>query len=181
MRAFFVTVWLSLAISTLARADHVPEWIVVDGAPESVLAGITPGTTGLDEVCRVFGEPARRVEDPRFPGEADYIWNQGGAEVRVSTMFDADTTAPRNEVVMCVQVSGTSSDARLRTSKGARLGATLPQLIRTYGKRYTTNYLDQVSKESLTVTFTFRTEAWLDAGFRDEGTVCSLRLCASAE
>jgi len=132
-----------LAISLIgfaftSLADHLPDHLQARGRPETTLARINLRHASIRKIMRLYGQPSElKKHQPSLPnsaGSVDYYWRKSGLNLHVETFFSDDQ--PKWESVVFVGVGGGTARKTGRTGAGLRLGDTLADLRRVYGRRY---------------------------------------------
>jgi hypothetical protein len=127
--------FFGLLIQLATRADHLPKSKTAGGRPESRLGPVRLDRTRVDELIHVFGKPReqKKISDDTngTRGERVYSWDVRGAKLEARTWFQPKGESP----IDSVEVSGQSS-VEFATGRGLKLGGTVSEISRLYGRRY---------------------------------------------
>lgn len=133
---FVTALILSLiGFGAAARADHLPEHLQNSGNPERRIGGINLESFKLTDVVKLYGQPTRvkawESDDPKFANSYDYYWIKRDVTLKVVIQRVSNF-----EYISLVEVEGAPTQKRIgRTGAGLRLGNTLADLVRIYGRR----------------------------------------------
>jgi hypothetical protein len=177
--AIAILLWAARPILQPLSFAHTPEWLVSRSTPETLLMGINVADDSVGDVIR-FGKPSKVEQDPQYPNERSYTWDNGDLTLLVSTMFEDGTSQPTGEHVYSVFVRGNASIPAARTGASIRLGDSFGKLISKYGSRYQTGHRADMG-DGLTVLFVFSDDTELAAALNEDGKITALQLTASAE
>lgn len=111
----------------MVLADHLPDNLIAQGKRESQLCAIEVNRTRVDELMKSFGKPAVYKKYPKTKDQAEIAWDKHGTWIR--TYINVE------QIAYAVAVSGTPNEMAI-TGQGLRLGQTMDDAIRIYGKRY---------------------------------------------
>jgi hypothetical protein len=117
---------LVLVIGSSASADHLPDSLLSDGRPEKVLAHFSLDSTKLASVIRTLGQPTRIEHE-------NYFWVNDSWTLQLVVYFPNSA----NEYLSMIRVEGSNVPPLFRTTgRGLRLGDSITDLVRIYGKKY---------------------------------------------
>ena len=133
------------AFASSARADHLADKLAASGRPETKLAGIhLTDHTKLAEVIRLYGKPTRikswASTEPQFWGSYEYDWKRAGINLHIVVECPFKVI-PENGVVTLIETNAGTSRKIARTGRGLRIGQSLRDLQRLYGRRYHLRYI----------------------------------------
>lgn len=121
-----------------ARADHLPEALQARGKPETTLAGINLKGATLADIIRHYGQPTKvkawEQDNPNIANSYDYYWVRSGLSLHV--VIQRSRESPNWEYVSLLEVGAGTSRKTGKTGKALRLGDTLKDLKRIYGRRF---------------------------------------------
>lgn len=119
--------------ATHSLADHLPDSKLAQGESESLLCGVKPAFTAMNDILSKLGEP--RSIEPRKEDKVNvtYQWSRGPLLIQVNTYQYGDYL---NRNPVSVEVEGSDPDGFCRTGRGLKLEDSLADLQRLYGERY---------------------------------------------
>jgi hypothetical protein len=132
-----------LLLTSICRADHLPRELQARGNPEKRLAGIYLERSRLADVVRLYGKPSR-VEKQSSTADFDmydYYSNKPRATLHLVIVRGARI----GEYISSIEVEGSVGSGMMsRTGAGLRLGSSLTDLRRIYGRRFRERKLPEV-------------------------------------
>src|SRR5580698_6962733 len=139
-KASLLMLFLSFASAVLA--DDLPDRLRAKGNADTTLAGIDVYKSTIKELIAKLGQPTR-VMDVRdrdlVAGGRDYEWEKEGLKLVCGTWNDKG----EDSVAYSVEVWGTGSGNKIGiTGRGLKLGATLEDIHRIYGRQMQLNRLE---------------------------------------
>ena len=156
-----------LFLGGMVRADHLPDSLLAGGRPENVLAGIDLEHTTLAQVVSKWGQPTTVQEE-------DYYWDKGTFKLHLII----ESTKEQGEYIAAIEIEGNKfPDSLGRTGRGLRLGDSLRDLIRIYGKKFQRHRVPLYDVDEVSIQWR-REEITLDAQFDSRGKIKILTLLA---
>src|SRR5207245_7009408 len=127
-----------ITFPSIGRADHLPDNLQAPGRPETTLARINLKDASITKIVKLYGKPTKEKRaEPSLPnssGSIDYYWRRRGLNLHVQIEFA--TQQPEWKPVVLVEVGIGTSRRVSKTGAGLRLGDTLSDLRRVYGRRF---------------------------------------------
>ena len=118
---------IALLFVSSAPADHLPENLLARGKPEKILAGIHLARTKLSDIIKTHGEPSK-IEDE------DYYWEKDGWTLHLNYYR---SEAMKGGYINLIEIEGANVPRQIAaTGRGLRLGDTIPDIRRIYGKKF---------------------------------------------
>jgi hypothetical protein len=135
-------VWILTIIlagsASIGIADELPDELLARGRPETVLAGIDLKHTTIEKIVKRFGKPtAEKRWEPAMPnsvGQIDYYWHKKGLDLHVGIQYS--NKEPDWKPVDRVEIGPGTSRQLGKTGAGLKLGDSLSDLRRLYGRRF---------------------------------------------
>ena len=136
MRRMAMTLVMFMCLASIAFGDHLPATLQASGVPEGQLGPVRLEYTSKNDLVKIYGPP---LEDKTFPddhdksrGERSYIWKVDGQKFGVGTWF-----RPQGEsAIDSAQVWKGQGENALMTGRGLKVGNSLSDVRRIYGKRF---------------------------------------------
>jgi len=157
---------------------------MASGAPEHSVASIDVSQARIDAVMRRRGPPERHTNytDPRYPagsGQGEYVWELGGLDLQVTTLFYTGGDGKRVESITGVTVflARAQAHARFGTGRGVQVGDTAKTVRKLYGRRYAREDTDSYPR----MKYCFSDDTRLHFRFDARGRVDEIMLERSVE
>jgi hypothetical protein len=173
---------LCLIVSVpVSLADHLSPELQARGTPETRLAGVQLGRGRVAGVIRKYGKPTKVIHHPPPPGlkavdAYEYFWTRPGMKLRL--LADDRSGIKGGEYISLVEVEGSRAfGAYGRTGKGLKLGDSLADLRRIYGRKYLESKKPELKFHDVMIQWR-REEFSLIAEFDDKGRIKKLFLYA---
>lgn len=147
----------------IVLADHLPETLLAQGRPETVLCGIDVIRSRTPELLEKFGKPISYDKYPKTEEAAEISWDKEGSKIHVTINAD--------DIAYAVRVTGARS-AIAKTGRGLELGQTMEDLKSVYG--------DKFVKRGNIITLQWRDGTEMRVAL-DKGRIVSLMLIAPVE
>ena len=162
----------------LIRADHLPEGEVARGKADTVLSGVDVYKSTARQVTAKLGTPTKVADVPSsrdVAGGRDYEWQRDDARLQLWTWNDKDDES----VPYSAEVWGTKPAGGIGiTGRGLKLGATLADVRRLYGARFSKTRHDD---GTLQVIVQWQDETTLYLYFDRRGHIDHMHLLAQIE
>lgn len=130
----------AISLATNCFADHLPPELQARGKPEKRLAGILLDHDRISDVIKLYGKPSR-MEKQAEPPDAnwvdtyDYYWTK--PDIKLHLVVERGKEIKGGEQIALIEVEGSRATGIIgRTGSGLKLGDSLADLRRIYGKRF---------------------------------------------
>lgn len=162
----YLVISLSLLFAGPVLADHLPDNKLASGKGDTVLCGFDPRFTPMKDILSKLGKPDRIDPWPEDKLNFTYQWSRGPLTIEVNTYhFYADYL---NRPPVWIEVSGSDPEGFCKTGRGLKLGDSLADVRRLYGKRYG---VTRTSKGEQSITIQWEDEATIFVDLTKDGHV----------
>jgi hypothetical protein len=167
--------WLAPAA---ALADHLPESKIARGKSDAILSGVDVNNSTIRQVIAKLGQPTKVTDVPstaNVAGGRDYEWQRGNVKLQLGTWNDKGDES----IAYSAEVWGTKSEGKVgQTGRGLKLGATMADVRRIYGPRFSKSKRDD---GTLQVIIQWKDDTTLYLYFDKTGHVYHMHLLAATE
>ena|SRR5579862_6598587 len=117
-----------ILFASVCSADHLPPELQARGTPEKKLAGINLEHTRMSTIVKMYGKPTEVKDD-------DYYWIK--SRLRLHLVVYRGKEIRGGEYIGMIRVEGSRvTGVSGRTGLGLKLGDSLADLKRIYGRRF---------------------------------------------
>ena len=163
-------VFFFVLYAVASSANHLPQPKIAIGRSEFGLCGINVQHSSITEVLNKMGPP------DAVEGEKDrYIWHKQGVRMEVGTItaLDSDGNLTKDYVAYVAATGDKSVGVFGTTARGLRLGDTLNDLERLYGRRYVKRLSGGILRS---ITIEWKDTTFMEVAFSLDGRITEIKL-----
>src|SRR5205085_11168079 len=130
----------AISLAPICVADHLPPKLQARGKSEKRLAGILLERSKVSDVIKMYGKPSE-VQEQEKPADLnvvdiyDYYWIKPGVKLHLLVYRGSELKG--GEYIALIEVEGSrAKDVIGRTGSGLKIGDSLADLKRIYGRRF---------------------------------------------
>jgi hypothetical protein len=171
----YLVVGFALLCAGSVRADHLPDNKQASGKADTVLCGFDPYSTPMGDILSKLGKPDRIEPWKVNKVNVTYWWSRGLLTIQANTYQFGDYM---NKPPVSIEVNGSDPDGFCTTGRGLKLGDSLADVRRLYGKRYDVR---STGKGKRTITIQWKDESTLLVDLTKSGHVEAINALGEIE
>jgi hypothetical protein len=153
----YLIIGVALLCARPVLADHLPDNELASGKADTVLCGFDPYFTPMKDILSKLGKPDRIDPRPTDKVNVTYQWSKGSLTIKANA-YQLDGYLDRTPVY--IEVSGSDPDGFCATGRGLKLGDSLADVRRFYG-RYGVRWTGK-GKRTITIQWNDESTVFVD-------------------